>query len=330
MKFNHMSTPDQQGKNPESSYVGPPSLYPLQVVLCTLIFHIAGVERGSGLEKHDPALFFGDRLMLDAARNDDEFSFADPFMAFAKGFIADVHAEAAFDDQEHFVLVVVVMPYEFRVGLHQLDNLPVELAGDMRLVVFGNFREFFGDVDLVHKNPIAAAKKRSQEVGGKTDASVPWVSEDGSPRPLRNVLEASNDDGLVRGRQSVECPEIHPYGKWMLRDGRRVRGMKRCGPQHIGRRADGLISAHDRKDHAAGTPLHARGREIFSFIDGEIEVVARLPLMVDRRVHGEIGIAGAGVGPLREFNVYLVRAVDADPVFRSVGEQSENGDGLHG
>ncbi len=167
MKFNHMSTPDQQGKNPESSYVGPMSLYPLQVVLCTLIFHVAGVERRSGLEEHDPALFFGDRLMLDAARDDDEFAFADPFMAFAKGFIAEVHAEAAFDDQEHLVFVVVVMPYEFGVGLHQLDHLSVELAGDMRLVVFGNFREFFGDVDLVHKNPIAAAKKRSQEVGGR-------------------------------------------------------------------------------------------------------------------------------------------------------------------
>ncbi len=58
--------------------------------------------------------------------------------------------EAAFDDEEHFVFVVVVMPDEFGVGLDQLDHLSVELGGDVGLVELGNFGEFLGDVDFVH------------------------------------------------------------------------------------------------------------------------------------------------------------------------------------
>jgi hypothetical protein len=45
-----------------------------------------------------------------------------------------------------------MVPYELSVGLDQLHHLAVKFAGYVRLVVFGNFGELFGDVYLVHND----------------------------------------------------------------------------------------------------------------------------------------------------------------------------------
>ena len=66
--------------------------------------------------------------MLDAARDDDELAFLDPFVV-----VAVFHAEAAFDDQEQFVFVVVMVEDEFALELVELDVLSVELGADVGL-----------------------------------------------------------------------------------------------------------------------------------------------------------------------------------------------------
>jgi hypothetical protein len=130
-----------------------------EMLLGAVVDNVTGVEGGGGLEEHDPDFFFGDGAVLHAARDDDELAGLDPFMALAEagvvrtgiaqlsfpiGFFPVLHAKAAFDYEEHFVLVVVVVPNEFGVGFDQLYHLSVEFAGDVGLVVFGNFGEFFG------------------------------------------------------------------------------------------------------------------------------------------------------------------------------------------
>jgi hypothetical protein len=46
--------------------------------------------------------------------------------------------------------VLVVVEDEFALDLVELDVLAVEFGGDVGLPVFGDFGEFFGDVDLEH------------------------------------------------------------------------------------------------------------------------------------------------------------------------------------
>src|SRR5271166_4464826 len=107
-------------------------LHTLQLGVGALADDVARVQSGSGLEEQDPAFFLGDGAVFDPARDDDELAGLDPFMALAEADIvragvaqlsfAVLHAEAAFDDEEHFVFVVVVMPDEFGVGFDQLDH----------------------------------------------------------------------------------------------------------------------------------------------------------------------------------------------------------------
>ncbi|SPE28430.1 hypothetical protein SBA2_40003 [Acidobacteriia bacterium SbA2] len=110
-----------------------------------LVHNVAGVQRGSRFEQKKPAFFVGDGTVLDSARHHDELACLDPFMAVAK-----FHAEAAFDYQEHFIFVFVVVEDEFALEFVELDRLPVQFGSDVGLPVFGNLGKFFGDVDFVH------------------------------------------------------------------------------------------------------------------------------------------------------------------------------------
>ncbi len=73
--------------------------------------------------------FFSERPVLDSARHDYELSCFDPFFANEAGF-AIVHAKAAFYDQEQFIFVLVMMPRKRPLKLHELEELPVEFAGN--------------------------------------------------------------------------------------------------------------------------------------------------------------------------------------------------------
>jgi hypothetical protein len=65
----------------------------------------------------------GDRAMLNAMGNDDEFAFAN------YGFvIAKLHAQHAFDHEEKFVFNVVMVPDEFAFDLDDLHRAIVDDA----------------------------------------------------------------------------------------------------------------------------------------------------------------------------------------------------------
>jgi hypothetical protein len=113
--------------------------------LGALVDDVAGVQGGGGFEEKKPAFFVGDGLVFHSAGDNDELAFADPFMV-----VAEFHAKAAFDYEEHFVFVFVVVEDELALEFVELDGLAVELGSDVGLPVFGDFREFFGDVDFVH------------------------------------------------------------------------------------------------------------------------------------------------------------------------------------
>src|SRR5215472_18720781 len=93
-------------------------------------------------------LFFGDRLMLDAVRHDDKLALAhNCFMS------AEFHSKCAFDDQEHLVFVVVMMPDELAFQLDRLYDEIVDLAEDARIEVILKFREFIREIHRMHWPP---------------------------------------------------------------------------------------------------------------------------------------------------------------------------------
>ena len=111
----------------------------------TFVFNIAGIEGGGGFEEDDPTFLLGHGTVLDAARYDDKLAAFDPFVV-----VAEFHAEAAFNDEKHFVFVVVMVEDEGAVEFDEFDLLSVQFGGDSGLVEVGDEGEFFGDVDFGH------------------------------------------------------------------------------------------------------------------------------------------------------------------------------------
>ena len=65
------------------------------------------MEGGLGLEKEDVGFLVGDREVVDAGGDDDEFAGLEAEVA-----VAEVDQEAAPDDEEELVLGVVAVPDE--------------------------------------------------------------------------------------------------------------------------------------------------------------------------------------------------------------------------
>jgi hypothetical protein len=65
--------------------------------------------------------------------------------------VVEFHTEAAFDHEEHFVFVVMVMEDERTVEFDELDVLSIKISRDMGLVAFADLCELFGDVDFGHE-----------------------------------------------------------------------------------------------------------------------------------------------------------------------------------
>jgi hypothetical protein len=96
--------------------------------------------------------------VLHPARDHDEFSLFDPFVA-----VAELHAKTSFDDQEQFVFVFVVMEHEFPLQFIELQMLPVELGSDVGFPVLGDLGEFLGEIDLLHAASDCRQVKESQK-----------------------------------------------------------------------------------------------------------------------------------------------------------------------
>jgi hypothetical protein len=83
--------------------------------------------------------------MLDSTWNHDELALLDPLVP-----VEEVHPEATFDHQKHFVFVLVVMEGKLAFSFHQLDLLAVQIGSDVGLVVLRDFGELFVDIDFLH------------------------------------------------------------------------------------------------------------------------------------------------------------------------------------
>ncbi len=109
------------------------------------VVDVAGVSRGGGLEEHDAAFVLGDGFVLDAAGDDAELAFAEGDDAIPK-----VQVELAGENEEHLVLIRMVMPDVLAFELDEFDVLTVEFAGDFGGPVVGEGGEFGVEVNGIH------------------------------------------------------------------------------------------------------------------------------------------------------------------------------------
>ena len=110
-----------------------------------LILHVAGIQRRGRLEHEDVRFFLGDRPVFDATGNNQNLSLFEPDMP-----IPELHAKPAFDDEEKFVLVVMVVPDKLTEYFGQLHVLAVEFADDLRLPLVAELRQLRCEVHLLH------------------------------------------------------------------------------------------------------------------------------------------------------------------------------------
>ena len=89
-----------------------------------------------------------DRTVLDAARDDEKFTFFQPDLP-----VAEIHPNPPFRDQKKLILVLMMMPDELALEFDQLDVLPIELAGDPWVPVVVDLAELFLDVYFLHRHP---------------------------------------------------------------------------------------------------------------------------------------------------------------------------------
>lgn len=82
------------------------------------------------------------RPVLDAARHDQEFTFGEIEAGLDALGVAVVHVKRAADDEEHFILMVVMMPEELASDFDELHVLAVEFAHYLGGPRFGELREF--------------------------------------------------------------------------------------------------------------------------------------------------------------------------------------------
>jgi hypothetical protein len=118
---------------------------PFEVVACEFGFDVARVLDLRRFEEQDFDFFLGDGAMLHAAWDDQEFAFVQINAA-----VAEVHPEAAFDDQKHFILTHVMVPDEFALELDEFDVLAVEFGDDAGIPMIVDESELLAQVDRRH------------------------------------------------------------------------------------------------------------------------------------------------------------------------------------
>ena len=93
--------------------------------------------------------------MLDATRHDETLTGPEYDRMAAK-----LNGELTAPNEEKLVLILVVMPGESSLDLHNLDFLPIELGDGFGAPMLVEQREFLVEIDLVHVPPLFVAIAR--------------------------------------------------------------------------------------------------------------------------------------------------------------------------
>src|SRR6202161_4431337 len=153
------------------------ALEALQFDAGAFVAHVPRVQSCFRFDQDYVDFFLRDGHVLDALGDDDEFTRQHGDIA-----IAEAHAQPAFYDQKHFVLVVVMVPDEFAGELYDLHVGIVQLADDRGAPVFFYPGQIFIQVYRFHRcSPFFAWVAGHRP--GKPAVLITFVAR--APRPSR-------------------------------------------------------------------------------------------------------------------------------------------------
>lgn len=147
------------------------------------MFDVAGIEQVSRLEEKELDLLFRYRTVLYTSGYYHQFSSAELDAAISK-----VDSQNATEDEEHLVLVVVLMPDELPFHLDHFDFLAVELGDDPGPPVLVNGGELLLEIDLLHR-----PRALPPQVVSKPSVKMPIAGDSASVN--RNMCLAARVEG---------------------------------------------------------------------------------------------------------------------------------------
>src|SRR5271169_4359039 len=103
---------------------------------------MAGVYHPARFDQQQLHLAFRVRLVFDAFRNDEHFSLRNLDCT-----VAEIDAQVAVDYDERFIGILVIMPYEVALEIHELELIIVHFRNDSRRPMLGEQSEFLGKID---------------------------------------------------------------------------------------------------------------------------------------------------------------------------------------
>jgi hypothetical protein len=127
----------------------------LEVISGHGVADVTCIQRTGRLKEQHVNFNTSDRTVFCPARYDHEFTLAELHALFRAGCILKFHTEATMQNQEQFILRLMMMPDKFALKLYQLDVLPVQFAHDFGRPMILKCGELLRYVDLVHASKVA-------------------------------------------------------------------------------------------------------------------------------------------------------------------------------
>lgn len=110
-----------------------------------IIDNVASVQHARWFEDEHLCLFVSRSAMLDATRHNDKFSWP-----HIRDMVAKLDPKSAAMNEKHFINILVAVPWEYSLDLHQLDFLSIEPAGNFRSPMLVDQREFLVEFNRLH------------------------------------------------------------------------------------------------------------------------------------------------------------------------------------
>src|SRR4051794_30792984 len=158
---------------------------------------VAGVDRLARLDQEHVCLLVRLRAVLDAARDDEELAGLEHDVA-----VAELDHQAAGDDEEELVGLVVLVPDELTLRLDHDQLVVVHVADDGGLVFAPEQGELLGEIDsVVHTEMISdvdalAAYPRIRFMGSK-HRLAPRLAQVFATLPPGPAIDAFSGSGVV-------------------------------------------------------------------------------------------------------------------------------------
>lgn len=131
------------------------ALNPGRVINGEVRSHVTRVQSSRWLKQQNVDFSCSNWTMFGSTRNDHELAFLQVQVSSSPAIVLILHPERSMQDEKQLILIIVPMPNELALELHQFDVLPVQLAYDPRRPVLAYRLELLAQSDLLHASIVS-------------------------------------------------------------------------------------------------------------------------------------------------------------------------------